>query len=143
MIKQYLDEAISSLNQLIEITQTDIENIKNARHEEVEQSVKIKTELIKKFENSKITLDKELLKMLEEKSGTDLASILDEEDKNKLAELKDSLTLLQNKNREYSRYVIVIKEYYDSLANKIFGEKSEGYNKKGKQIFNSNFKLRV
>ncbi|ASM38608.1 MAG: flagellar export chaperone FlgN [Campylobacter sputorum] len=143
MIKQYLDEAISSLNQLIEITQTDIENIKNARHEEVEQSVKIKTELIKKFENSKITLDKELLKMLEKKSGTDLASILDEEDKNKLAELKDSLTLLQNKNREYSRYVIVIKEYYDSLANKIFGEKSEGYNKKGKQIFNSNFKLRV
>ncbi|WP_033916035.1 flagellar export chaperone FlgN [Campylobacter sputorum] len=143
MIKQYLDEAISSLNQLIEITQTDIENIKNARHEAVEQSVKIKTELIKKFENSKITLDKELLKMLEEKSGTDLASILDEEDKNKLAELKDSLTLLQNKNREYSRYVIVIKEYYDSLANKIFGEKSEGYNKKGKQIFNSNFKLRV
>ncbi|ASM40218.1 flagellar export chaperone FlgN [Campylobacter sp. RM12327] len=143
MIKQYLDEAISSLNQLIEITQTDIENIKNARHEAVEQSVKTKTELIKKFENSKITLDKELLKMLEEKSGTDLAGILDEEDKNKLAELKDSLTLLQNKNREYSRYVIVIKEYYDSLANKIFGEKSEGYNKKGKQIFNSNFKLRV
>lgn len=143
MIKQYLDEAISSLNQLIETTNKDIENIKNAKHKEVEQSVKIKLELIKKFENSKMMLDKELLKMMEEKSGTDLANVLDEEDKNKLAKLKDSLVLLQSKNREYSRYVIVIKEYYNSLVKEIFGEKSEGYNKKGEQVFDSNFKLRV
>lgn len=81
--------------------------------------------------------------MLEEKSGTDLAGVLDEEDKNKLAELKNSLTLLQSKNREYSRYVVVIKEYYNSLVKEMFGEKSGGYNKTGKQIFDSNFKLRV
>lgn len=143
MIKKHLDDAISSLKQLIEITQTDIDNIKNAKHEEVEKSVKIKTILIKNFENSKKTLDRELLKMLEEKSGTDLAGILDDEDKSKLAELKDSLTLLQSKNREYSKYVVVIKEYYNSLVKEMFGQNSEGYNKEGKQVFNSNFKLRV
>lgn len=142
MFKNDIDYAISLLNQLLEVTNKDIENIKNAKHDQVDDSVKLKNDLIKKFEATKISIDNDLFAMLNAKEGADLASILDDDDKNKLNEFKNLLKLLQEKNRQYAKYVALIKEYFTSLTKEMFGENFEIYGK-SKQTFNSNLRLRV
>ena len=47
MIKKYLDESNLLLDKLIELTKEDIENIKQAKHDTVAQSVENKNNLIK------------------------------------------------------------------------------------------------
>lgn len=118
MFKENLQNAITLLNELIEITQNDIENIQNAKHDLVDKSVKTKTALIKKFENAKNQIDEDLFNMLNEKKGMDLASVLDESDKEKLAVFKE-LRYLTRKMRKV-RYVAIIKEYFASLSKEIF-----------------------
>ena len=75
MLKEYLNQAIGVLDELIALTDEDIKNIKEAKHSTVEESVKKKNELVKKFESVKILLDKELLRASKESGGADLASI--------------------------------------------------------------------
>lgn len=142
MFKNNVDNAISLLNQLLEVTNQDIENIKNAKHDQVDESVKLKNDLIKKFEATKTSIDNDLFAMLSQKEGADLANVLDEDDKDKLGEFKNLLKLLQEKNREYARYVALIKEYFTSLTREIFGKNFEIYGQ-NTQAFNSNLKIRV
>ena len=121
MVKHYLDEAISELNELISITNQDIQNIQKADHSCVDEQKKKKNELVRKFEKTKSQLDSELIKLAQANSGTDLASILSDEIKDKLGELRSSLELLQKVNKEYAKSVVVVKEFYDSLLKAMLG----------------------
>ncbi|MDO5046052.1 flagellar export chaperone FlgN [Campylobacter sp.] len=131
MLKTYLDDAISVLDELIKTTNLDIQNIKEAKHSAVEESVKLKNDLIKKFENTKSQLDKELLRVSKEQNSTDLASILDDEVKANLVKLRGKLEELHQKNKEYARYVVTVKEFFDSLVSDMFKDKKDesGYSK--------------
>lgn len=131
MLKTYLDDAISVLDELIKTTNLDIENIKEAKHSEVEESVKLKNNLVKKFENTKLLLDKELLRVSKEHNGSDLASILDDEVKANLVKLRGKLEELHQKNKEYARYVVTVKEFFDSLVKDMFKDAKDdsGYSK--------------
>ena len=62
MIEEYLDLSIGDLISLVDITQKDIKNIKEANHEEIFASIKIKEDLIVSFEQKKRLLDNELSK---------------------------------------------------------------------------------
>ncbi|MEE3693989.1 MULTISPECIES: flagellar export chaperone FlgN [Campylobacter] len=121
MVKHYLDEAISELGELIAITKQDIENIQKADHSHVDDHSKKKTELVRKFEKTKSQLDNELVKLAQANAGTDLASILSDEIKDRLAQLRDSLETLQKFNKEYAKSVVVVKEFYDSLLKTMLG----------------------
>ena len=121
MVKHYLDEAISELGELIAITKQDIENIQKADHSHVDDHSKKKTELVRKFEKTKSQLDNELVKLAQANAGTDLASILSDEIKDRLAQLRDSLETLQKVNKEYAKSVVVVKEFYDSLLKTMLG----------------------
>ena len=79
MLKRYLDEAMGVLDELITQTTEDIEKIKLADHSKVNDSVRRKNELVKKFESVKSLLDKELLRVSKENGGANLSSILDDE----------------------------------------------------------------
>lgn len=131
MLKTYLDDAISVLDELIKTTNLDIQNIKEAKHSAVEESVKLKNDLIKKFENTKLQLDKELLRVSKEKNSTDLASILDDEVKANLVKMRGRLEELHLKNKEYARYVVTVKEFFDSLVADMFKDTKDdnGYSK--------------
>lgn len=131
MLKTYLDDAISVLDELIKTTILDIQNIKEAKHSAVEESVKLKNDLIKKFENTKLQLDKELLRVSKEKNSTDLASILDDEVKANLVKMRGRLEELHLKNKEYARYVVTVKEFFDSLVADMFKDTKDesGYSK--------------
>ena len=143
MLKRYLDEAMGVLDELIAQTTEDIENIKLADHSKVDDSVRRKNELVKKFESVKSLLDKELLRVSRENGGVNLSSILDDEVKSSLALMRSKLEELYSKNKEYAKYVVGVKEFFDSLLKNMFkGEQDGGYDKNGLRP-ESLFKTRV
>ena len=143
MLKRYLDEAMGVLDELIAQTTEDIENIKLADHSKVDDSVRRKNELVKKFESIKSLLDKELLRVSKENGGANLSSILDDEVKSSLALMRSKLEELYSKNKEYAKYVVGVKEFFDSLLKNMFkGEQDGGYDKNGLRP-ESLFKTRV
>ena len=143
MLKRYLDEAMGVLDELIAQTTEDIENIKLADHSKVDDSVRRKNELVKKFESVKSLLDKELLRVSKENGGANLSSILDDEVKSSLALMRSKLEELYSKNKEYAKYVVGVKEFFDSLLKNMFkGEQDGGYYKNGLRP-ESLFKTRV
>ena len=131
MLKEYLNQAMGVLDELIALTDEDIKNIKEAKHSTVEESVKKKNELVKKFESVKILLDNELLRASKESEGADLASILDDEVKSNLVSMRGKLEKLHSKNKEYARYVLMVKEFFDGLVSAMFkGQNGDnGYSK--------------
>jgi len=131
MLKEYLNQAMGVLDELIALTDEDIKNIKEAKHSTVEESVKKKNELVKKFESVKILLDKELLRASKESRGADLTSILDDEVKLNLVSMRGKLEKLHSKNKEYARYVLMVKEFFDGLVSAMFkGQNGDnGYSK--------------
>ncbi|WP_122862835.1 flagellar export chaperone FlgN [Campylobacter showae] len=143
MLKRYLDEAMGVLDELIAQTTEDIEKIKLADHSKVDDSVRRKNELVKKFESVKSLLDKELLRVSKENGGANLSSILDDEVKSSLALMRSKLEELYSKNKEYAKYVVGVKEFFDSLLKNMFkGEQDGGYDKNGLRP-ESLFKTRV
>ena len=143
MLKRYLDEAMGVLDELIAQTTEDIEKIKLADHSKVDDSVRRKNELVKKFESVKSLLDKELLRVSKENGGANLSSIFDDEVKSSLALMRSKLEELYSKNKEYAKYVVGVKEFFDSLLKNMFkGEQDGGYDKNGLRP-ESLFKTRV
>lgn len=144
MLKKYLQEAIGVLDELIAVTTQDINNIKEAKHSTVEESVNKKNQLLKKFEATKSMLDKELVRVSKEHNSTDLASILDDDIKSNLVKMRTKLEELHEKNKEYAKYVVVVKEFFDSLVSNMFQNKndSNGYFK-SQPTPESLFKARV
>jgi len=143
MIKKLLDEAIGELDELINLTIQDIANIKEAKHSSVDESVKKKNALVRAFEDTKRALDKELLKVSKESGMTTLASVLDDEVKSKLVLMRSKLENLHKVNKEYARHVVAVKEFFDSLNEKIFGTKASEYGQDGNSIDNNFYKSRV
>ena len=131
MLKRYLDEAMGVLDELIAQTTEDIEKIKLADHTKVDDSVRRKNELVKKFESVKSLLDKELLRVSRENGGAILSSILDDEVKSSLALMRSKLEELYSKNKEYAKYVVGVKEFFDSLLKNMFKSESGNYDKEG------------
>ena len=131
MLKRYLDEAMGVLDELIAQTTEDIEKIKLADHSKVDDSVRRKNELVKKFESVKSLLDKELLRVSRENGGANLSSILDDEVKSSLALMRSKLEELYSKNKEYAKYVVGVKEFFDSLLKNMFKSESGNYDKEG------------
>ena len=127
MLKKYLDEAIAKLDELINLTELDIENIKQAKHSTVDESVKKKTSLIKEFEAVKKSLDKELARVSKEYDTTALAGVLDDEAKAKLVLMRQKLENLHDINKQYARHVVAVKEFFDTLSKKVFNLQNNGY----------------
>ncbi len=119
MLKQRLDEVNAILTKLIELTQEDIENIKIAKHDTVASSVEEKNKLIAEFSAAKKRLDSALVE-LNNNSTKGLSELLDEEDKQKLDLLKKNLQTLHTTNKEYAKFVLIVKDFLDGLVNKMF-----------------------
>ncbi|NPA82759.1 MAG: hypothetical protein GXO31_09115 [Epsilonproteobacteria bacterium] len=131
MLKHYLKAIIKDIDNLIDLTKEDIEEIKKANHEKIFNSSTLKDELVIAFENKKSIIDKELLRIVQENPGKDLSELLDQETKSMLEEMKNKLTKLKKINKEYAQMVIAVSEFYNSLLDEIFPRELEGYQKVG------------
>ncbi len=124
MIKTYIKNAIKDIEQLTDITLQDIEDIQNAKHDNIEKRVTKKNHLTISFETNKSLLNDELANSV--KNST-LETTLSSEDKKYLEELKTKLAYLKEKNREYAKYVIKLNEFYTSLFDEMFKLDRDGY----------------
>ena len=113
MIKKYLNDSIECLAKIIALTKEDIENIKQAKHDEVGPHSELKTKLLTAFETNKKALDAELVKLASKHAEKNIAELLDDEIKDKLSELRTVLLELKDINREYAKSVVVVKEFFD------------------------------
>jgi len=129
MLSHYLTSATKDIQTLIELTQTDIELIKEAKHEHVAKRAKIKNDLVQAFQTKKSLLDHELLKRVEASGRKPLAEALTSEEHSGLEAMKDALADLHRVNKEYAKYVVTISEFYNSLLDSMFPRESEGYHK--------------
>ncbi|EMS7184262.1 flagellar export chaperone FlgN [Campylobacter lari] len=144
MVKQHLDETNSILEKLINLTLEDITQIQAANHQHVSKSVEEKTKLISDFQIAKKNLDKALVELSNQGNNKGLDELLDDEDKEKLALLKQNLNTLHQKNKEYAKLALIIKNFYDNLLNVMF-EQNGTNNAYGdnKTIPDSLFKINV
>lgn len=144
MIKDYLDKSIELLDRLIRQTQEDINNIKQGKHSEVQQSVENKNTLIARFEKVKKDLDENLV-LLSDGGKKNLAELLDEEDKAKLSLFKEKLENLHIINRQYAKLVLIVKNFFDGLLNTMFENGNGTSNAYGdkKIVPDSLFKMNV
>ncbi len=142
MIQKNLNTNIELVDKLIKLTEEDITHIQQGRHDTVAQSVKDKNKLIALFEVSKKELDEILIKLSD--NGTkNIAEILDKDDKAKLGEFKKKLEYLHEKNKEYAKLVLVVKNFFDELLNTMFDDGSGTNNAYGdkKTNLDSLFKI--
>ncbi|ENQ6653811.1 flagellar export chaperone FlgN [Campylobacter lari] len=144
MVKQHLDETNSILEKLINLTLKDITQIQAANHQHVSKSVEEKTKLVNDFQIAKKNLDKALVELSNQGNNKGLDELLDDEDKEKLALLKQNLNTLHQKNKEYAKLALIIKNFYDNLLNTMF-EQNGTNNAYGDQktIPDSLFKINV
>ncbi len=129
MLTHYLQSSINDIENLIELTQKDINDIKNANHEMIFERTKIKNDLIISFENKKSLLDNELVKLVAANDNASLDTLLDDEKKDLLNNMKIKLTELKKLNKEYARFVVTISEFYNTLLDKVFPREMDGYHK--------------
>lgn len=127
MLMHYLNNAIKDIDNLIDLTKKDIEDIKIAQHSNVFERAKIKNDLIQSFENKKSLLDNELMKIIKDNGGKSLEDLLGLEQKELLSHMKLKLSELKLCNKEYAKYVVTISQFYNSLLDSIFPRDMEGY----------------
>ncbi len=129
MLYHYLQSATKDIQSLVQLTQTDIAEIKEARHQDVRERAKLKNDLIYAFQAKKSLLDHELVKLVEGNPGKELSELLSQEERDGLGAMKDELALLHKLNKEYAKYVVIVSEFYNSLLESMFPREMDGYQK--------------
>ncbi len=127
MLKKYLDGAIGDLKQLYKLSEDDILDIKQANHGAVFERVTTKEKLIETFEAKKRAIDEQITRKASQKNGIALDSILNDDEKRLLEELKKRLFELKKVNRRYARLVVSVGTFYSALLEKIVPTEMEGY----------------
>jgi len=127
MLSHYLKTSIEDIENLIELTSKDILDIKEAKHEAVFKRTKIKSDLVKSFQNKKSMLDNELIKLVKNSGNKPLEEVLDDSQREMLESMKERLLLLKQKNKKYARFVVTVSEFYNSLLDSVFPRDMEGY----------------
>ncbi len=129
MLSHYLTISIEDIENLIELTSKDILDIKEAKHDDIFKRTKIKSDLVKSFENKKSMLDNELIKLVKSSDNKPLEEILDNSQQQMLEDMKDRLLTLKQKNKEYARFVVTVSEFYNNLLDSVFPRDMDGYQK--------------
>ncbi len=129
MIVENLQSAILDIDALVALTKSDIEDIKEARHERLSERLVEKEQLINSFERKKADLNNSLLKLTLSNEGRSIEEILSQNEADTLTVFKNKLTSLKIINKEYAKFVATISEFYNSLIDKMFTLESDGYEK--------------
>lgn len=129
MLLHHLTSAVEDLKKLIEITQQDIEDIKEAKQDAQFDRIPIKDEVIKSFESKKAMIDHEISKLMTENPDGELPELLNDEEHQALDDLKESLAELREVNQRYAKLVLTVSSFYNTLLERIVPTEMNGYNK--------------
>ncbi len=130
MLSHHLQGALSDLKDIIEITNSDIEDIKEAHHDAQFARLSLKEEKIKSFESKKAMIDYEISSMMIENPGTQLPELLDAQQHEALAELRVELSNLKKVNKKYAKFVLSISNLYNKFLERLVPTEMNGYQKR-------------
>ena len=133
MLSHHLQSASKNLRDLIEITQKDIADIKEASHDAQFDRREIKEEKLRSFENAKAMIDHEIAKLMTQNPHKDLIQLLSEEEANELSAMKEALSELREVNNRYAKMVLSVSTFYNSLLEKVIPTEMDGYTSKASQ----------
>ena len=130
MLSHHLQGALADLRDIIEITKSDIDDIKEAKHDPQFDRLSLKEEKIKSFEAKKAMIDHEISSLMTKNPDTDLPDLLNEEQHKALDELRDELTNLRDVNKKYAKLVLTVSNLYNSFLEKLVPTEMDGYESK-------------
>ena len=140
-MQQTLINTNKVLDNLIEITQKDIEDIKEANHEPLFQRNTQKEELIEKFSELKSQIDSILVSRSE--SGLDIKDLISPEEDKLLDEFRTKLKEFYDIHKRFAKMAFSVTHFYNNLMNRINDyEPDIGYEMNQKQTY-PNLSLKV
>ena len=129
MLSYYLEGAIKDLESIINITLEDIKDIKEASHNPQFERISIKEEKLKSFEQKKAMIDHEISNLMSANPSIELSQLLDENQHQLLDSMKLQLNELKTINQKYSKLVLSVSVFYNSLLERVMPTQMQGYNK--------------
>ena len=130
MLSHHLQGALTDLKDIIEITNSDIADIKEAKNEPQFERLSLKEEKIKSFESKKAMIDHEISSLMSASPDTDLPNLLNEEQHKALSELKEELSNLRDINKKYAKLVLAVSNLYNTFLERLVPTEMDGYVKK-------------
>jgi len=123
MLKQTLVSINSVLKNLIEITQQDIIDIKNANHQALFDRNLKKDELVNQFTKLKSQIDSTLA--TRNQQGKNLVN---PDEQPLLDEFKEKINIFYEEHKKFAKMAFTITHFYNNLMNKITDSKPDiGY----------------
>ena len=142
MLSQTLKSINQTLDTLIEITQKDIEDIKEANHTSLFERNEKKEKLVSQFSNLKSQIDSILVKRSE--SGKPLEELISKEEDILLGEFREKLTTFYEIHKKFSKMALLVTNFYTNLMHKVSGcEPDIGYEMKPSSLHQINLSLKA
>ncbi|EQB40181.1 hypothetical protein M947_03930 [Sulfurimonas hongkongensis] len=129
MLSHHLQGALADLRDLIQITESDIADIKEAKNDPQFDRLSLKEEKLKSFETKKAMIDHEISSLMSKNPDMDLPQLLSKEQHSQLDDLKIELNKLRDVNKHYARLVLVVSNLYNTFLEKIVPTEMQGYSK--------------
>ena len=129
MLTHHLQNTLTDLDDLIRMTQSDINDIKVAQHDPQFDRLSIKEEKIKSFEAKKAMIDYEISSLMSAHPDTELPQLLNAQQHQLLEELKVKLSSLYDVNKEYAKLVVIVSNLYNTFLERLVPTEMDGYNK--------------
>jgi len=129
MLTHHLQNALEDLRDLIQITESDMEDIKKAEHDPQFDRLALKEEKLKAFETKKAMIDHEISSLMTANPDAQLPDLLSEEQHKQLDALKVELTRLHEVNKKYAKLVLLVSNLYNNFLEKLVPTEMQGYNK--------------
>jgi hypothetical protein len=136
MLIEKLNQINTVLDNLINLTQEDIEAIKNANHEQVFANAKIKEELAKNFSILKNEIDSILVSR-----NRPIEEIFSKEEEKLFDLFREKLNEFNSLHKRFSKLAISVANFYNALMNELKNEKPITY--KNEKISNPYLNLKA
>ena len=135
-LESVLKQSNQNLQDLINITKQDIDDIKKANSQKLFDRNDQKDLLVKSFVAKKASIDQSLVARVENAKDKKLENVLSKNENELLEKLKNNLLELKQVNKDYARFVSVVGEFYTSLIDELFIFEEDGYSKKVPKLAN-------
>lgn len=128
MLTFYLETSIDIIQTLITMTRRDIDAVKNARHDTLQESAKEKERLLASFEEYKRLIDDTMGHLAANAAQQgDVRDLLTVEQMGRIETMKEKLAELKRANKDLGRMVLAVGEFFNSLLVRIAPQQPSGY----------------
>lgn len=130
MLNKFLSNAICNLDSLIQLSKLDIEDIKVASHDTIFSRLESKNSLIAEFEANKNLAHEQMVSLSKKYPNKNIAELLEADSSALIDTMREKLKILRELNDGYSKSVVAVYEFYNSLIETIIPSERVGYSNK-------------